>query len=603
MSKFFKTFWAALLAFVVGNILIWLFVFLLFAGMIAAFTPSAPIVSSDSVLKIDLGASVVDSPESKTASINFSTYQATGSVTLLEMLQAIEKAETDNNIKGIYIRLTGTGSIGVTQIEEVRAALEKFKESGKFIVSYDENYSQMGYYLSSVADHIFVHPEGGMDWKGISGTVMFYKGLLDKLKIDVQILRHGTYKSAVEPFMSQKMSPANREQMTVLVNSLWDNVAGEISLSRGIEMPDLKKYADELALGNAADAQRLGFVDAVLYPDQVANVLSALVKGEEIEDYIVEGDGKMPSVIAIDRYIMSHAVMGNRMSKNKVAVIYAEGSIVDGTSHQGSVGGSTVAAKLAEARRDQNVKAVVLRVNSPGGSAMASEVMWREMELLRAEKPVVVSMGEYAASGGYYISCPADFIYSDRSTLTGSIGVFGMIPNLQKTLEDKVGITTDVVRTSPHADMATVFRPMDNREKAFMLKNVEAVYSTFVNHVAAGRNMTFEEVDRIGEGRVWLGTDAAGIGLVDGFGGIKDAIALAADRAGVADDFRIHEMAEANTPYAALLRALSGLGAQIMGRTPLETELGDAFKHYNMIIKSIDEKGVQARMLYAIEFE
>lgn len=602
MNKFFRTFWAALLAFVVGTAVMWLFVFLLFAGMAAAFTPTAPVVSHDSVLRIDLTSSVVDSPENRSASFNLSTYQATGSVTLLDMLGAIERAETDSNIKGIYINLTGMGSIGITQVEEIRVALEKFKGSGKFIVSYEEAYSQLGYYLSSVSDHIFVHPEGGVSWHGFSGTVMFYKGLLDKLDVEMQILRHGTYKSAVEPFMSDRMSPANREQMTVMVNSLWNNIAGDVSVSRGIPTENLKKYADELSLGNAKDALRLGFVDALLYPDQVANVLAALVNGEEFEEYTEAAEAKMPTMIGMGEYVQSHMAAGRRMSKNKVAVIYAEGDIIDGDSYPGAVGGNTVAARLAEARRDNNVKAVVLRVNSPGGSAMASEIMWREMELLRAEKPVIVSMGEYAASGGYYISCAADFIYADRSTLTGSIGVFGMLPNIQKALKNKVGITTDVVRTSPHADMGRPFRPLDSREEKYFLDQIKETYNTFVNHVADGRNMSYDAVDKIGEGRVWMGTDANGIGLIDGFGGINDAIALAADRAGVSGDFRIYEMTDTSSPYAALMRALTGISAK--AKTPsVEDELGKAFKHYNTIMKSISEKGVQARMPYTIEFE
>lgn len=598
MNKFFKTFWAALLAFIVGTVLMWLFVILLFSGIAASFSPKPTVVSAGSVLKIDLASTMVDSPENRSASINLSSYTATGSVTLLNAIQAIEKAAIDNNIKGIYMNLTGAGRMDITQIEEVRAALGRFKQSGKFIVSYDEAYSQTGYYFCSVADHVFLHPEGGISWQGMAGSVMFYKGLLDKLGIEMQILRHGTYKSAVEPFMTDRMSPANREQLTVMVNSLWDNILEEVSVSRGIPMTTLKGYADELSLAGAMNAKRLGFVDELMYEDQVNSYLAALVKGDTPASYTSAEESKAPKMVSLEEYVSTPVASGRRMSRNKVAVIYAEGDIMDGESYRGTVGGATVAAKIAEARRDDGVKAVVLRVNSPGGSAMASDVIWREVELLRKEKPVVVSMGRYAASGGYYIACNADVILANRSTLTGSIGVFGMIPNIGKTMKDKVGITVDVVRTNQHADMGNLFRSLDKAEEEYFLKGIETVYDTFVNHVADGRNMTYEAVDRIGEGRVWLGTDAHDIGLVDGFGGIKEAIELAADRAGIADDFRIYEMAETYNPFSLIMSAMYS------ARTPkIENELGEAFKHYNYLMNTVTgETTVQARMPYMIEF-
>ena len=596
MNKFFRTFWAALLAFVVGTVVVWLMLILIFAGISAAFTPKPVAIMNNSVLKIDLASSIVDSPGSKSVSFNFSTYDATGSLSLLEVLNSVERAETDPNIKGIYINLTGSGGMGISQVEELRDALIKFKESGKFIVSYEEFYSQVGYYLASVSDKVFLNPQGGMTWNGLSATVMFYKGLLDKLDVQVEILRHGTYKSAVEPFMDTKMSAANREQTSVYVNSMWNIILSDISRSRGIATADLNRYADELAVRDPQDAKRLGFVDELLYEDQVMNVLAALVNGEEIEDYNDVDEAKAPVMTSMGAYVSSTAVSTRNMSRNKIAVIYADGDITDGNSSPGIVGSATVAKKLAEARKDENVKAVVFRVNSPGGSAMASEVMWREVEMLREEKPVIISMGSYAASGGYYISCAGDVILSDRSTITGSIGVFGMMMNLEKTMKNKLGLTTDVVRTNPHGDMGQPFRGLTQPERDYFMHSIKGTYNTFVTRVADGRNMTFEEVDKIGEGRVWLGTDAREIGLVDGFGGIKDAIALAADRAGIAHDFRVYEMADSGNPFSALFRALADIPMSSM-----RNELGDAFTEYNHLMKTLSEPGVQARMPYVID--
>jgi len=598
MNKFFRTFWAALLAFVVGTVVVWLFVFLIFAGISAAFTPKPVPIMSNSVLKIDLADAVVDSPESRRISFNISTYNTTGSLSLLDVLNAIERAETDPNIKGIYINLTGSGGTGISQVEELRAALLKFKESGKFIVSYEEYYSQVGYYLASVSDKVFLNPHGGMNWNGLSATIMFYKGLLDKLDIQVEILRHGTYKSAVEPYMDTKMSPANREQTSVYVNSMWNILLSDISASRGITVENLDKYATDLAIRDPQDAKRLGFVDELLYEDQVMNVLAALVNGEQIGDYTSVAEGEAPKMTYMGDYVSSVKASARNISRNKIAVIYADGDITDGDSSPGVVGSSTLAKKLADARKDENVKAVVFRVNSPGGSAMASEVMWREVELLRQEKPVIVSMGSYAASGGYYIACPGDVILSDRSTITGSIGVFGMIMNLEKTMKNKIGLTTDVVRTNPHGDMGQIFRGLTQPERDYYMHGIKTTYGTFVNRVADGRNMTFDEVDRIGEGRVWLGTDAKEVGLVDGFGGIKDAITLAADRAGVAGDYRVHEMVNTGNPFSALFRSLAD-----MPMSRMRNELGDAFEEYNHLMKTLSEPGVQARLPYVVEIQ
>lgn len=397
------------------------------------------------------------------------------------------------------------------------------------------------------------------------------------------------------------MSPANRLQMTTLVNSLWDVMLADISESRGIPADKLRQYAEEMAVREPDDALRFGFVDGVLYRDEMADMLSALCRGEELSAASVSEHTDF-NAVSLGDYIAARAVHARKVSKNKVALIYADGQIVDGESYPGAVGGATLADQIAQAREDNGVKAVVLRVNSPGGSALASDVVWREMELCREVKPVVVSMGGVAASGGYYISAPADVILADRTTQTGSIGVFGMKLNLEKTLRDKVGITVDVAKTNAYADMGSIARPLMPAERAFLQGQVEKTYGTFVEHVAAGRNMTFEQVDEIGQGRVWLGTEAEKNGLVDGFGGLSDAVALAADRAGIAADFRVYEILSEPDSFAAFLSMFSAR-MQRFSAACVHGELGEAFVHYDMLSRTLREDGVMALMPYTISFE
>lgn len=589
MKSFFKIFFATLTAIIVLKIVS----IMIFMGIISAFTPEIKTVSQNSVLKIDFAESVVDSPTAPTFSISPSMeFDIVGNLSLLNVLGAIERAKTDDNIKGVYINpcMSSTGAIGNAQMEELRAALEDFKTSGKFIISYSEVYSQGFYWLASLSDEIFVNPEGMMDWRGLGAQVMFYKGMLDKLGVNVEILRHGTFKSAVEPFMTDKMSPANRLQTQTMVNSMWDVLLEDISKSRNISKENLSKYANTLALASPLDAKELGFVDSLLYEDQVLS-------------YLAQQAGRsgcthdVPSIITLGEYVSQTALSSKRISKNKIAIVYADGSIIDGESVVGSIGGATVSNLLARARYDEGVKAVVFRVNSPGGSALASEVMWREVELLRAEKPVIVSMGNYAASGGYYIAAPADIILTNRTTLTGSIGVFGMLLNAGQTLKDNVGLTVDVVKTSPYADMGSMFRPLEQTERDYLMKSVKNVYNTFVGHVAAGRNLTFEEVDAIGQGRVWCGVDAIEIGLADGLGGFNKAINLAAERAGVLEDFRVVEILDEGDELMALFNSFSGAKAKQMKERAL---MGEAYNYYNTIQNLMDSKGVLARMPYDI---
>ncbi len=581
--NFFKTFLASLLAFFVANF-VWFFLFIIIVAGIAAIGSSTTIVEPKSVLKIDLAESIVDQPvNDPLAGFDPMSMNVQKSVSNMQVMNAIESAAQDDNIEGIYINLTGAGTASAALLEEVRDYITAFKESGKFVVAYGEVYSQGGYYLASVADSIYLNPVGEMEWRGLAAQVMFYKGLLDKLGVEPQVFRHGTFKSAIEPYILNKMSPENRTQMETYINSIWGTMVADIAKERNLSIDSLNMFATDLTAMMAEDALANRMVDGLKYEDEVEDILREKLELDADEDITFVTLGEY---IAAKPYTPSY-------SDNKIEVIYAEGQIVQGASEQGTLGSSTLADQLAEARLDEEVKAVVLRVNSPGGSALASEVIWREMELLRQQKPVIVSMGDYAASGGYYISAPADAIIADATTLTGSIGVFGLMFNAEKALNNKLGITIDVAKTNPSADMGMPFRAVSSSERAHIMRGIEQVYSTFVNHVADGRNMTFDSVDAIGQGRVWTGNDGNRIGLVDEIGGLKYAIAVAADKAECLDDYMVRESMGEPTGLAALL---SSLEAHISDRK-MRKEMGAMYDEYRSLRALMENEGVQALAL------
>lgn len=581
--NFFKTFLASLLAFFVANF-VWFFLFIIIVAGIAAIGSSTTIVEPKSVLKIDLSESIVDQPvNDPLAGFDPMSMNVQKSVSNMQVMNAIESAAQDDNIEGIYINLTGAGTASAALLEEVRDYITAFKESGKFVVAYGEVYSQGGYYLASVADSIYLNPVGEMDWRGLAMQVMFYKGALDKLGIEPQVFRHGSFKSAVEPYILNRMSPENRTQMETYVNSIWGTMVADIAKERNLSIDSLNMFATDLSAMMAEDALANRMVDGLKYEDEVEDILREKLELDADEDI---------TFVTLGEYIAANPYTPT-YSDNKIEVIYAEGQIVQGTSEQGTLGSSTLADQLAEARLDEEVKAVVLRVNSPGGSALASEVIWREMELLRQQKPVIVSMGDYAASGGYYISAPADAIIANATTLTGSIGVFGLMFNAEKALNNKLGITIDVAKTNPSADMGMPFRAVSSSERAHIMRGIEQVYSTFVNHVADGRNMTFDSVDAIGQGRVWTGNDGNRIGLVDEIGGLKYAIAVAADKAECLDDYMVRESMGEPTGLAALL---SSLEAHISDRK-MRKEMGAMYDEYRSLRALMENEGVQALAL------
>lgn len=588
--NFGKTFLAGLLAVVAGMALLFFFGFMLLFGIAATFEKSVT-VQPESILKIDLSEMLTDAPSTDPlAGLDVRTLQATPQLPLLKALRTIETAAADERIKGIYLRLNGTGGVeGTAILEELREALEAFKLSGKFIVAYNETYSQGGYYLASVADRIYMQPQGGLDWTGLASNVTFYKGLLDKLDLKMEVFRPTAckYKSAVEPFILDRMSPANREQMQQLVNSMWGTISGDVCRSRGIDPEEMRRITDNLEVTLADEALKYGFVDGLLYEDQMNDVFAELG---------VEPDGDTYRFITLGEYASQVGVDLKNLSADQVAVVYASGQIVDGEGYGREIYGNTLAATLADVRRNDKIKAVVLRVNSPGGSALASDIVWREMELLRAEKPVIVSMGSYAASGGYYISCPADVIVADRLTLTGSIGVFGMILDPYDALKNKLGITVDGVQSNAESDLMGK-GSLSPVQRAMILRGVDQVYTTFTNNVSEGRNLPIERVLEIAGGRVWSGVDALEIGLVDACGGLKMAIAQAVDKAGLGENYRIVEVTDQPTGLAALL---SNFGMSLRAAFT-RSELGGMMKEYEAVREVLSQQGVVMYSPYRVE--
>lgn len=592
MMNFWKTFLAGLLAVVAGGVLFFFFGMLLLVAIAGSMEKSVGIYP-ETILKIDFSEVVTDAPSTDPlAGIDVMTLQSTPQLSLFKVLRTIETAAADDRIKGIYLRMNGAGGItGTALLEELRTALEEFRASGKFIVAYNETYSQGQYYLASVADRIYLQPEGGLDWTGLASNVTFYKGLLDKLDLKVEVFRPTVcrYKSAVEPFILDRMSPANREQMQQLVNSMWSTISGDVCASRGIDPEVMRRVTDELGASLSDEALKYGFVDGLLYEDQMDDVFAELGVASDDGDYRFVTLGDYASQVGVDL---------KNLSADQVAIVYADGQIVDGEGYGREIYGNTLAAELAAVRCDERVKAVVMRVNSPGGSALASDVVWREMELLRQEKPVIVSMGSYAASGGYYISCPADVIVADRLTLTGSIGVYGMVLDSRDALKNKLGITVDGVQSNASSDFLGK-GPLSPVQRAMIMRGVDRVYETFTKDVSEGRNLPLERVLEIAGGRVWTGADALGIGLVDGCGGLKTAIALAVEKADLGENFRVVEVREQPSGVLALLSSLNASIRTCFTRS----ELGGMMKEYERVREALSQQGIVMYSPYRVELQ
>lgn len=543
---------------------------------------SAP---ANSVLYISLDYTVLEKTESNPLEdIDVPYYKTEKSIGLNDILVRIEAAKTDDNIKGIYLNASNVG-VGYASMEAIRAALIDFKESDKFIVAYSDVYSQKAYYLSSVADKIYLNPQGSLDFKGISSSVVFMKEALDKLGIEMQVIKVGTYKSAVEPFILNAMSPANREQVNSYINSIYTTFLNDISVGRNIPVETLRNIADNYLIRNADDALKYKFIDGKLYKDELLSEIKERLAINEEDDI---------SSVSILKYSVKPAVS---TAVDEVAVLYAYGDIVDGEGSTGEIGGDKISRELRKLRQDEKVKAIVLRVNSGGGSALASDIIWREVELTKKVKPIMVSMGDYAASGGYYIAAAADSIFAEDCTLTGSIGVFGLIPNMKNLLNNKLGVHIEEVNTGKFSGLMTsVAAPLTAEERSIIQLQVNSTYHTFMERVAQGRNISLAKVDSIGQGRVWTGKQALALGLVDKIGNTNSAINAAVNKAGLTD----YKVTEYPAKEDSFWKLLSSSKDQIK-MWFFEEELG-AYKRYIMDAKTVlKQSGVQARMPYSVE--
>jgi protease-4 len=587
MKSFLKYTLATITGIIITSILFMAILLASLSAMVAAGNKSV-VIDNNSILVLKAGVTIPDrgdnNPFSSLDIINMTITQSPG---LNEILDNIEKASTDKKIKGILIE-NGLLPSGWATIEEIRNALEKFKLSGKFVISYtDYALIQECYYLSTVSDKIFLSPEAVMDFKGLSAEITFYKKALDKIGVEVQVLRHGKFKGAVEPYMLEEISKENREQINKYIGSIWNKVLADISVSRNLPVDKLNKMADNLVSINVEDALSNSLIDGLIYRDELNDTLKILSGVNSSKDLKFVSMSKYAKVTNPDKKISV---------RNKIAVIYASGNIVMGKGTGTNIGGNQYAAVIREARLDSTIIAIVLRVNSPGGSANASDIIWREVDLASKVKPVIISMGNYAASGGYYISAPATRIFADQTTISGSIGVFGLIPNAGELMADKLGITTSTVNTNKNSDSPSLFRSMTQYEKELMQANIERTYSGFVDKVAKGRNMSITGVDSIGQGRVWTGTDAKEIGLIDEIGGLKNAIEEAARLAGKTD-YSIIELPDIEDPYTRLLNSLTGE----IKMNFIKKELGEAAKYYYDIEELKNSSGIQARLPYFIE--
>ena len=591
-----KDFLKFTLATVTGIILSSIVLFII--GMVTLFgivstSDTETVVKKNSVMMLDLNGTLVERTQESPLGILSELFSDdSNTYGLDDILSSVKKAKENENIKGIYLQASMLGT-SYASLQEIRNALLDFKESGKFIIAYGDSYTQGLYYLSSVADKVLLNPKGMIEWRGIASAPLFYKDLLQKLGIEMQIFKVGTYKSAVEPFTSTEMSPANREQVTAFIHSIWGQVTEGVSASRSLPVDSLNAYADRMLMFYPAEESvQCGLADTLIYRNDVRNYLKQWVDLKE--------DDRLP-VLGLNDMINVKKNMPKDKSGNIVAVYYASGEITDysgsSASEEGIVG-TKVIRDLRKLKDNDDVKAVVLRVNSPGGSAFASEQIWHAVKELKTKKPVIVSMGDYAASGGYYISCVADTIVAEPTTLTGSIGIFGMMPNA-KELSEKIGLTYDVVKTNKFADFGNIMRPFNEDEKTLMQMMITQGFDTFVSRCAEGRNMTKEAIEKVAEGRVWTGEAAKELGLVDELGGIDTALEIAVKKAGI-EGYTVVSYPAKQDFLSSLLdtKPTNYVEAQI-----LKSKLGEYYQQFGMLKNLTERSMIQARIPFELNIK
>jgi len=602
-----KQFLKYTLASITGTFLTFLLFFLILAAFIGGAISSAfsgldksnqiTNVKDNTVLHIELDKPIVDRGPDEHINIDFGPFQSQSALGLNQILENIDKAKKDDKITGIFLDMSFVQA-GFGTTEEIRNALIDFKESGKWIISYSEIYSQKAYYLASVSDEIYVYPEGIVDFRGLRTTLAFLKGTMDKLEIEPQIIRgsNNKFKSAVEPFIMDEMSQANRMQTEEWLGSMWDHMVEKIAEARNMSSEELVGIADNYEVQTAEDAVALGMATGIKYYDEVIDILKFKTETDEDDDI---------NSVSMTKYLNAPSSSSDKSTpfykKDAIAVVYASGSIMSGEGDDETIGSDKFAKAIRTARRDSSIKAIVLRVNSPGGSALASDVIWREVTLAKKEKPVVVSMGDVAASGGYYISAAADEIFAMPTSVTGSIGVFGIIPNMKGFFNEKLGMTFDGVKTGEFADFGEVTRPLTDAEYNILQTSVDRTYDEFLTIVAEGRKMEKEKVDEIGQGRVWSGANAIDLKLIDKFGGLNAAIERAAELADL-EDYRLKDLPKRKDPFQQLMEDLTGQAYQnaLVNYVGIDKQLLNRLNE----AKSVNDlRGVQALMPYSVIIE
>ncbi|MFT7034496.1 MAG: protease-4 [Cyclobacteriaceae bacterium] len=584
--SFFKSVMATVVGLVIAGLILMVFFVFGIIGLVASGSEEVPQVKENSILYINLTGGIAERiPEDPFAEVLGNDARG---IELLGTLNALKHAKTDDNIKGIYME-HGFLSGGYASIEEIRDAIEDFKSSGKFVYSYAEFISEANYYVASVSDEIYFNPQGVIEFNGLSANLTFFKGLFDKLEVEPQIFRVGTYKSAVEPFMRKDMSEANREQVSSFINSIYDHYLKNVSESRGISYDQLKSISDSMLVRSPEDAFKHKLVTKIAYEDEIKTLIR--------EQLGLEEKAKINS-ISLNNYIKT-AAGASEYSSNKIAVIVAEGEIVSGKGQSTNVGSEKFSRAIKRARENDKVKAVVIRVNSPGGGIVASDVMWHEIMLTKAKKPVIASMSAVAASGGYYLSMPCDTIVAQPNTITGSIGIFGMMFNMGGFLENKLGITSDVVNTGEFSDIYTVSRSLNDFEKSIIQSRVEEGYDSFTSKAAEGRNMSIEDLKEVASGRVWTGSQAKERGLVDILGSYQDAINIAAAKAGIEDDYMTILYPELKSEFEEILAKLIGESEARFAKA----NYGDMAVYLDKIKNLENYKGIQARMPFDVTIQ
>jgi protease IV len=590
MWSFLKTFFATLLALFVFGILS---IFILIGIVTALSSKETVSIKENSVLKLTLDKPILEREFDNPLSDLNLPISSESKIGLLEIKKAIKSAKSDSKIKGIYLNISSIQA-GMATVEEIRKCLSEFKESGKFIYAYSEFYSEGGYYLSSIADSVFVNPSGLMEFNGLKSEIMFFKGTLEKLDLKPEIFKVGSYKSAVEPLMFDKMSDASREQTTSFLFSIQNTIYKNIAASRKIAFTKLTAISDSMFIRKPIDAVRFGLADNVLYYDEVEVRIKKKLGIDKKDKIDFVSYRKYTSAIKNQ----SEKEEDKKESKGKVAVIIAQGDIESGRADEETIGSDKISEELRAAREDEDVKAIVLRINSPGGSSMASDIMWREVQLAAKEKPVIASMGDVAASGGYYIAMAADTIVAQANTITGSIGVFGILLDAQGFFKNKLGITFDRVKTGKFSDIGTTSRPLNEYERKVIQKEVNDIYTDFVQKAAEGRNMNYQDVDKVASGRVWTGEQAKENGLVDVLGDFDKAIELAAKAAHLGENYEIVYLPKQKDFFERLMHdietSVSAIFQQSSATFVLERTYQDVVKKYN---------GIQARLPFDFKIQ